>query len=317
MRLERPAGTTGYLHEAAFFGSDDDLLALAVPFIEDGIDHDEPVVVTLTQRNTELVQSRLGNGSSVTYLPAHYEQPSRSIESFRRLLARHVADGAAQVRVIGNLPHSGGGPDWAPWLRYEGAFDAALTGQPLWAVCAYDTRDTPDDVVTDAECLHAHVVTAAGHRPSPSFGDRATYVRQRLRELEPPADDRPPALTLRDVDTPVAARRAIAAVAAEALLPHSRVVDVVLAANEIVTNALRHGRPPVDVRMWVDGATVTCEVRDSGPGSADPFLGLVPPAPGSTGGYGVWIAHQLCDRVDLLEHGDGFVVRLVVDGARR
>jgi anti-sigma regulatory factor (Ser/Thr protein kinase) len=80
----------------------------------------------------------------------------------------------------------------------------------------------------------------------------------------------------------------------------------------MTTNALRHGRPPVDLRLWADADRLVCTVTDRGAGLQDPFIGYGP-AHGddlSLGGMGLWLARQLCDHVDITRTGDGVRVRL-------
>jgi anti-sigma regulatory factor (Ser/Thr protein kinase) len=82
--------------------------------------------------------------------------------------------------------------------------------------------------------------------------------------------------------------------------------------DEMTTNALRHGRPPVDLRLWADEKRLVCTVTDRGAGLQDPFIGYGP-AHGddlSLGGMGLWLARQLCDHVDITVTGDGVRVRL-------
>jgi anti-sigma regulatory factor (Ser/Thr protein kinase) len=45
-------------------------------------------------------------------------------------------------------------------------------------------------------------------------------------------------------------------------MPVPLVQDAALATSELVTNALLHGRPPVDLRTRIEGAEVLIEVRD-------------------------------------------------------
>jgi anti-sigma regulatory factor (Ser/Thr protein kinase) len=80
----------------------------------------------------------------------------------------------------------------------------------------------------------------------------------------------------------------------------------------MTTNALRHGRPPVDLRLWAAEGRLVCTVTDRGAGLQDPFIGYGP-AHGddlSLGGMGLWLARQLCDHVDITPIGEGVRVRL-------
>jgi anti-sigma regulatory factor (Ser/Thr protein kinase) len=87
--------------------------------------------------------------------------------------------------------------------------------------------------------------------------------------------------------------------------------DLVLAANEIATNSVRHGGGRGAVRMWRHGESVACEVRDSGQ-IAHPLAGRERPKGGQTSGFGLWLANQLCDLVQIRSVESGSVIRLLV-----
>ena len=53
------------------------------------------------------------------------------------------------------------------------------------------------------------------------------------------------------------------------------------------------------------------EVEDGGT-ITDPLAGRRRPAPGSTSGFGLWLAHQVCDLVQVRSTADGTLVRLRV-----
>jgi anti-sigma regulatory factor (Ser/Thr protein kinase) len=84
---------------------------------------------------------------------------------------------------------------------------------------------------------------------------------------------------------------------------------LILATNEAVANAIVHGQPPVVLRIWAQADRVTVTVTDTGTGPTDPFVGLLPSAPTSDGGLGLWISHQLID-VAHRRHAHGYTVRL-------
>src|SRR5690349_7058792 len=56
---------TGFFHETAFYGSDDDFLAHAVPFLEDGLRAGEPSVVACTESNASLLRAALGDAALI------------------------------------------------------------------------------------------------------------------------------------------------------------------------------------------------------------------------------------------------------------
>ncbi len=66
-----------------------------------------------------------------------------------------------------------------------------------------------------------------------------------------------------------------------------------MAVNEIVSNGLLHGRPPVHVTLWTDVGSLTCLVEDSGPGQLDPMAGYR--HPDGAVHLGLWVSRQLVD----------------------
>jgi anti-sigma regulatory factor (Ser/Thr protein kinase) len=85
--------------------------------------------------------------------------------------------------------------------------------------------------------------------------------------------------------------------------------DFILAANEAAANSIRHAGGHGVLRLWQDGDAVICEVKDPGVVD-DPLVGRHRPTLDQTGGWGVYIAHQVCDLVQLRSGPDGTVVRL-------
>ena len=91
------------------------------------------------------------------------------------------------------------------------------------------------------------------------------------------------------------------------------VADVLLALDEAVSNAIRHGSRgggPVLVSVGHDRGWVEMTVRDAGPTPQLPHLPGEPPPGLETGGRGLWLILQLVDEVRLQRIGAG--TRLVM-----
>jgi serine/threonine-protein kinase RsbW len=89
--------------------------------------------------------------------------------------------------------------------------------------------------------------------------------------------------------------------------------DVLLALDEAVSNAIRHGSragEPVQVSVESDGEWVEMSVHDGGPTPRLPRLPDEPPPVLETGGRGLWLILQLVDEVRLQRIGEG--TRLVM-----
>ena len=92
-------------------------------------------------------------------------------------------------------------------------------------------------------------------------------------------------------------------------LPEDRVVDFVIAVGEVAANTVRHARSPGSMEIWLACGELVCEIRDAGV-ITDPLAGRRPPPPEANGGHGLWLVHQVCDRVDLCSDETGTVIRM-------
>ncbi|MCZ7438652.1 sensor histidine kinase [Micromonospora sp. WMMC241] len=311
MRTGAAAGHVGYFHEAILYDSDDHLLAVVLPFLLGGVEAGEPTVVGLGGRGAELVRRALPTGAEVTFLPGAdvYSRPTAAIRAYREMLTGHVAAGATQIRIVGELPPVVFGATWDWWARYESAINHAYDDFPLWSMCAYDRRVTPPHVLTDVTRTHPRIARPDGsHEPTGVYTDPASYLAECRPAPLDPLQHTAPAVELVD-PTPARAREAVRAADA-GLLPPDGVDDLVMAVSEVVCNALRHGTPPVRMRLWCAPDRIVVAVHDRGPGPKDPYAGLLPAGDGTEGGLGLWISHQSCDHVTHHRDADGFTIRL-------
>jgi serine phosphatase RsbU (regulator of sigma subunit)/anti-sigma regulatory factor (Ser/Thr protein kinase) len=84
-----------------------------------------------------------------------------------------------------------------------------------------------------------------------------------VARVDPPSADDALSCRLASREEAVAeARRLVTEYLSERRLPTPLVGDAVLATSELVTNAVLYGRPPIDLRIRLEGADVLIEVRD-------------------------------------------------------
>lgn len=315
---------SGVRHETALYGSDEEFLAIVVPFLERGVQQGEPTLVGLTAPTTQLLRDTVGDVPGVVFLDdtdGARSRPAGLIRANREAFAAQVAAGARRIRVLGEVPHPGLGVPWGWWARYEAAVNHVYDDFPVWGICPYDTRTTPPDVLADVLRTHPHLTGAGGRsRSSPDYEDpRAFLVRRqsadgdRPKSASLPETAVTPAVDVLDPPLPVT-RELVRSAGQDARLTEAEIDDLVLVVSEGVSNAVAHGRPPVRVRFWTALRRVVALISDTGAGPADPFAGLLPARGSATGGFGLWIAHQLCSDVTLRRTDRGFTLRLVWAG---
>ena len=112
-----------------------------------------------------------------------------------------------------------------------------------------------------------------------------------------------------DGDSLAEVRELVARWAEKAGLVGPRAENLVLAANEIATNSIRHGGGSGVLRMWTEDGVLLCQIEDRGRIEM-PLAGRLQPVLDKPGGRGLWLANQLCDLVQVRTFEDGNVVRI-------
>ena len=309
MRTGAAAGHRGYLHDAVCYSTDEEFLAVVVPFLTDGLAAGEPTFAVFGEETNALLRSALPANSGIRFAAGEqqYLRPAAAIKTYREMLATLVAEGATQIRVAGEVPTAPA--TWDGWCRYESAVNDAYDAFPLWGICTYDTRTTPAAVLADVARTHPVFVSADGGRlPSRDYLDPRSYLSRPRPVLRDPLHHAAPVCELID---PSAARARQAVYDADpGRLGADDIDDLVIAVSETVTNAMRHGRPPVRMRVWVAEERMLVSVTDAGPGPRDPMAGLLPRTDRPAGGLGLWITHQACSHVSFEQQPDGYTVWL-------
>lgn len=302
-----------YRHDAAVYHSAAEFLAVALPFVRDGLSAGEPVLVALPPALAELVLAELPTErGAVTVIPHRelYRRPALGVQALQRAVADQSPPEGGHIRVLGATPLPAAQAPWQPWARFEAYLTSALASSPAWLLCLFDGEVASPEVLDDVRRTHPHLVDPeTGRRANPTWEAGESFLLDSLSR-QAQADGSPPRVSVVD-PAPHEARRLVAQAAEPSRLSTEDRLDLVTAVSEVVTNAQQHGRPPILLQIWPDEDQVTVAVRDAGSGPADPAVGLrrADREPGG-GGMGLWLAHLLCSQVTMRVDPDGFEVRL-------
>jgi anti-sigma regulatory factor (Ser/Thr protein kinase) len=300
----------GFEHEALFYRGDEGFLAGLLPFVREGLERDEAVVVAEPRARLEQLRDALGDDApAVEFLDMAEigQNPARIIGVWARVLQEHT-DAGRRLRGVGEPAYVGRREaELVECKLHELLLNHAFDPGPAWRLlCPYDETQLPRAVTRGA--LHTHPVTASvgGRRPSDD------YLRDGARDafaaaLPPPTD-----AVLRGVYGPAdvpATRRTVAQFACRVGLSDEQVEVLELAASELATNSVRHGGGSGSVAMWTAHGAAVVEFTDSGE-LTDPLVGRLTPPLEQEGGRGVYLVNQLCDLVQLRSSPQGTTVRI-------
>lgn len=177
---ESPAHHGPFSHQALLYGSDDELLAGAVPFLAEGVERSERVLVVASPRRIRPIREALADqAAAVEFIdsPTWYGSPAVALRGYRKLISDSIGAGFPWVRVVGEAVWSGHAKSSAAtWIRYESMVNLYLASLPATIVCLYDTRSASDALVLDAQRTHPELCAASGAVASPSYREPEDFM---------------------------------------------------------------------------------------------------------------------------------------------
>jgi len=297
-----------YRHEAFLWHQQSDFTDGMVPFIEDGLDAGEPVMVALVPDHATWVRDALGDRSAqVTFIDMTKlgRNPARIIPAWQEFLDRHA--GGQPVRGIGE-------PIWPGRRReellecqlHEALLNVAVDPEiPFWLICPYDVENLSSDVLEEARRSHPVLVEADSYQGSGTYGGRPHVDALFSTELDEPVTA-PIEISFGPADiggleeNVVTELRAIG-LAAE---PASRLAT---ATHRLAVCSLSRGAAVGRVRLWRQPHAFVGEVFDD---TVVHDLLLGRRVPFGEEHDGLWLANQLCDLVQLRSTASGTTVRV-------
>lgn len=305
---DKCAGGLAFHHEALFYAGGDQgfldrTLAVVLRAVEDGAQ----VLVAVGPRRARALEDALGErAGDVRFADIQRVglNPARIIPLWHEFM---LAPGTGLRLGIGEPVWPGRRPaELAECELHEGLLNLAFEGGPRWRLlCPYDLDGLDDSVIESARRTHPFVSGDDGAQRDGSYaGDPQPFVGS----LPPPA-----AAIVRELafgsDDLAELRLYLSAWAVQQSLSIEESEELVLALNELATNSIRYGGGRGIMRVWRDGETLLCEVRDDGQIDA-PLVGRIRPRADARSGRGMWIVNQLSDLLQIRSSPAGTVVRI-------
>lgn len=301
-----------FRHQCCFYGTDVEFLAMAVPFAQEGLRRGEPVLVTTTAANLELLHDVLGvDAAKIVYAePASFgRRPSHLANALHRYWSRHQQTASTgMVRILAE-PDRGGGTrrEVAAWQRIEAGFNVVLAGARIWMICPYDTRVVDADVLEGARRTHPECLVGRKAEPSTQF--------LAPEEFDGPRLSPPPLGAAGDVfrfeGDLVAVRRHVLDKAGPLLRSEQAVTMFGVAVGEAVDYLLKHGIGRAAVWVRPVAGRVVCTLHSDQPLDGPPFFGYRPPGPRQPDNS-LAMTDQICEWLDLSSDASGCTIELAM-----
>jgi anti-sigma regulatory factor (Ser/Thr protein kinase) len=298
-------------HVAGFHGSAPHLLDQLLPIIVEGIDHGRPVAMALRPATMLAVREALGNPPGMLQLAPPEGDDGGSGQTLAARRARQLREltlSAGPVTVVSEHWSRFDGHDGSFWTELDAAMNVALSDLPVHLTCFFPEMPLHLEVVDGARRNHPLLLEDGGPRHNPDH--RPPHEVLSVSPAPAPVLLGPP-------DTRIVfgawQLNEVRAVVESSLLARGygrdRAEDVVLAVNEVATNAVEHGAGEALISVWEGPDAFVFEVQDTG-SLRDPLPGLRAPHPSEARGRGVWIARQLCDSLHVWPERNGTHVRM-------
>ena len=297
-----------FSHEALLYGGLPGFLDGTVPFIREGVEAGEPVLVVVDAEKIALLRDKFGDAAETVQfadMAGVGRNPACIIPAWRGFLDKHAPDGRA-VRGIGEPVWAGRRPaELIESIRHESLLNVAFAGSPFWRLlCPYDVTTLEPEVLGEAFRTHPTMIQNNRMSRSSAYVDGPPAFDDPLPE--PPAYAN--SIVYNGEDLPMI-RRFVDAQAQTFELSEERCRDLVLSVNELATNSLRYGGGCGMLTVWHEDDELVCEVRDEGR-FVDPLVGRAHPAERPENGRGIWLVNHLCDLVEVRSYATGAVVRV-------
>ncbi|MBA3907431.1 MAG: ATP-binding protein [Pseudonocardiales bacterium] len=312
MRITSPPEAIRLRHSVCFYDSEPELMGQLVSVAAAAVDAGEPLALALRPTTERALRAAVDFPTDVLGLarPDGPDGPSGQTLAARwaRELRELTASGRRHVTVVAEHWGAFDGADGGFWTELDAAANIALSDLPVSMTCFYPAFPLHGSVLDGALRNHRAVLRKGLLRANDAYLAPLDVLLSTPAPaplvLGPPDQRRSfGAWALNEVRDTVESAMLVSG------FGRDRAEDVVLAVNEIATNAVEHGTGDAELLLWTDADGFVVEVNDRGV-LRNPLPGLVAPHPAEPRGRGVWIARQLCDSLHVWSDGDGTHVRL-------
>ena len=133
-------------HTAFVYDDDAAYVDRTVDFLTQGLDAGEAIVVANLRDRLGTIREALGaDAEQATFVDVTslYTRPARTVAAYYQMLC-DLLEHHPSVRLIAEVQYGPTSTEWNEWIAYEAMVTHASAALPIWIVCTYDARETPD-----------------------------------------------------------------------------------------------------------------------------------------------------------------------------
>jgi anti-sigma regulatory factor (Ser/Thr protein kinase) len=306
-RVARPVALQ---HRCAFYTSPADLTRQLHPAVRSAIAAGTTVAIAAPRSTVEELFAEFGRIPQLVELdrPGRSAHSGQTVATERALELRELTVARGPIMMVNQHDSAYDGSDGSFWTELDAAFNVALAALPVELTCYYPDLPLHREITEGARSNHPSLLSSGFAHHNPAHQNPRTVLATHPAPVPallgvPVLEKVFGAWQLNEV------RAAIEEELLEAGYGLDRAEDVVLAVNEVATNAVEHGANEAHISLWLEPDGAVCEVVDRGT-LADPLPGLVAPHSSVPRGRGIWIARQICDALHVWADDQGTHVRI-------
>jgi transcriptional regulator with XRE-family HTH domain len=160
-------------HSLLTYGSDEEYLATAIPFLAEGMERSERLLAVTTEDQIDLLRDSLADrADDIEFADSTewYRTPDTAMDGYRAFVDQKLDEGASWIRIVAEIaPGSRSDAAFPAWTRYESFVNVAFASAPTSFLCSYDDRSWPETVIADARRTHPKLAQGADSTANPEY----------------------------------------------------------------------------------------------------------------------------------------------------
>ncbi|MDQ1696317.1 MAG: hypothetical protein QOJ03_1670 [Frankiaceae bacterium] len=175
-------------HRAVTYGADDEFVAAARSFIDDGVERSHSVLAVVTAAKVGPLRDSLDDRSEEVEFADWddwYRSPKAALDRYSAFVTQKFDAGAVWIRVVAEAAWSvNTTTELATWMRYESLVNLAFASSPATILCTYDERSYSAETMADMHRTHPAVGSGDDATPSSTFQAPEDFLLQEQKSLE-------------------------------------------------------------------------------------------------------------------------------------